>query len=128
MKVAKAKGRLRGKAPKLSAAQETHLVGLYRAGQHTTAELAELFSVGRSTVYRANPTRWRTEGGTIEAVSLDGLGLVTAPYQRPYYTGGAGFGAGHVPARGPWRRVADHRAARHPDGAGHRAARNDPAP
>jgi len=33
MKVAKAKGRLRGKAPKLSAAQETHLVGLYRAGK-----------------------------------------------------------------------------------------------
>ncbi len=50
---AKAKGRLRGKSPKLSATQETHLVGLYRAGKHTTAELAELFSVGRSTVYRA---------------------------------------------------------------------------
>lgn len=33
-KVAKAKGRLRGKAPKVSAAQETHLVGLYRAGKH----------------------------------------------------------------------------------------------
>jgi hypothetical protein len=87
MKVAKAKGRLRGKAPKLSAAQETHLVGLYRAGQHTTAELAELFSVGRSTVYRANPTRWRTEGGTIEAVSLDGLGLVTAPLPAPLLHG-----------------------------------------
>jgi len=53
MKVAKAKGRLRGKAPKLSPAQETHPVGLYRAGQYTTAELAELFSVGRSIVYRA---------------------------------------------------------------------------
>ena len=53
MKVAKAKGRLRGKAPKLSSTQEIHLVGLYRAGKHTTAELAELFSVGRSTVYRA---------------------------------------------------------------------------
>jgi DNA invertase Pin-like site-specific DNA recombinase len=53
MKIAKAKGRLRGKAPKLSPAQETHLVGLYRVGKHTTAELAELFSVGRSTVYRA---------------------------------------------------------------------------
>jgi DNA invertase Pin-like site-specific DNA recombinase len=53
MKVAKAKGRLRGKPPKLSPTQETHLVGLYRAGQQTTAELAELFSVGRSTVYRA---------------------------------------------------------------------------
>ena len=50
MKVAKAKGRLRGKPPTLSATQETHLVGLYRAGKHTTAEL---FSVGRSTVYRA---------------------------------------------------------------------------
>ena len=53
MKVAIAKGRLRGKPPKLSPTQETHLVGLYQAGQHTTAELAELFSVGRSTVYRA---------------------------------------------------------------------------
>ena len=53
MKVAKAKGRPRGKPPKLSPTQETHLVGLYRAGQHTTTELAELFSVGRSMVYRA---------------------------------------------------------------------------
>jgi DNA invertase Pin-like site-specific DNA recombinase len=36
MKVAKTKGRLRGKQPK-----------------HTTGELADLFSVGRSTVYRS---------------------------------------------------------------------------
>src|SRR3954469_14061941 len=41
MKVAKAKGRLRGKQPKLSPRQEAHLVSLYRAGQHTSAELAE---------------------------------------------------------------------------------------
>ena len=53
MKVAKAKGRLRGKQPKLSARQEAHLVELYAAGAHTSAELAELFSVARSTVYRA---------------------------------------------------------------------------
>jgi DNA invertase Pin-like site-specific DNA recombinase len=53
MKVARAKGRLRGKQPKLKAAQEAHLVELWRAGQHTSAELAELFSVARSTVYRA---------------------------------------------------------------------------
>jgi DNA invertase Pin-like site-specific DNA recombinase len=53
MKLAKAKGRLRGKAPKLSASQETHMVGLYWAGKHTTAELGELFGVARSTVYRA---------------------------------------------------------------------------
>lgn len=53
MKVAKAKGRLRGKQPKLNARQEAHLVTLHAAGEHTTAELAELFGVARSTVYRA---------------------------------------------------------------------------
>ena len=53
MKVAKAKGRLRGKQPKLKPAQEAHLVELWHAGAHTSAELAELFSVARSTVYRA---------------------------------------------------------------------------
>jgi DNA invertase Pin-like site-specific DNA recombinase len=53
MKVARAKGRLRGKKPKLSPRQEAHLVVLHHAGAHTSAELAELFSVARSTVYRA---------------------------------------------------------------------------
>jgi DNA invertase Pin-like site-specific DNA recombinase len=53
MKVARAKGRLRGKKPKLSPRQESHLVALHLAGTHTSAELAELFSVARSTVYRA---------------------------------------------------------------------------
>jgi DNA invertase Pin-like site-specific DNA recombinase len=53
MKVARAKGRLRGKQPKLSPRQEAHLVSLHRAGNHTSSELAELFSVARSTVYRA---------------------------------------------------------------------------
>ena len=53
MKVAKAKGRLRGKQRKLSARQEAHLFQLHAAGAHTSAELAQLFGVGRSTVYRA---------------------------------------------------------------------------
>ncbi|MGH3514577.1 MAG: helix-turn-helix domain-containing protein, partial [Pseudonocardiaceae bacterium] len=53
MAIAKAKGRLRGKKPKLSPSQEEHLVELHRAGRHTTTELAELFTVARSTVYRA---------------------------------------------------------------------------
>jgi hypothetical protein len=52
MKVAKAKGWLRGKQPKLSAKQEAHLVALYQAGEHTIGELEELFSITRSTVYR----------------------------------------------------------------------------
>jgi DNA invertase Pin-like site-specific DNA recombinase len=55
MAVAKAKGRLRGKQPKLSKTQEAHLVSVHPAGTqtHTTVELAELFAVARSTVYRA---------------------------------------------------------------------------
>ena len=53
MRVAKAKGRLRGKKPKLTPRQEAHLVALHRGGEHTTSELAELFGVARSTVYRA---------------------------------------------------------------------------
>lgn len=53
MQVAKAKGRLRGKQPKLKPSQEAHLVQLWRDGNHTSAELADLFGVARSTVYRA---------------------------------------------------------------------------
>jgi DNA invertase Pin-like site-specific DNA recombinase len=53
MAVARAKGRLRGKAPKLKPRQEAHLVSLHDAGEHTLGELADLFGVGRATVYRA---------------------------------------------------------------------------
>ena len=53
MKLAKAKGHLRGKQPKPSRRQEAHLVSLVRSGEYSTAEVAELFGVARSTVYRA---------------------------------------------------------------------------
>jgi DNA invertase Pin-like site-specific DNA recombinase len=53
MQMAKAKGRLRGKQPKLNTKQEGHLMSLHAAGDHTVSELAELFSVSRGTVYRA---------------------------------------------------------------------------
>jgi DNA invertase Pin-like site-specific DNA recombinase len=53
MQVARANGRLRGKQPKLTGRQEAHLVALHHAGEHTSAELAELLNVARSTVYRA---------------------------------------------------------------------------
>jgi DNA invertase Pin-like site-specific DNA recombinase len=52
MAIAKAKGKLKGKQPKLSAAQQRHLVKLRREGEHTIAGLAELFGVSRPTVYR----------------------------------------------------------------------------
>lgn len=53
MAIAKAAGKLRGGKPKLNKAQEKYLVELHRAGSHTTSDLAELFGVGRATVYRA---------------------------------------------------------------------------
>jgi DNA invertase Pin-like site-specific DNA recombinase len=52
MAIAKAKGKLKGKQPKLSAAQQRHLLQLHRDGKHTIVELAELFNVSRPTVYR----------------------------------------------------------------------------
>lgn len=52
MPVAKAKGHLRGNQPKLSNAQQKHLLEPRTAGLHSTAELAVLFNVTRSTVYR----------------------------------------------------------------------------
>jgi DNA invertase Pin-like site-specific DNA recombinase len=39
MLVAKAKGRLKGKPPKLSATQQAHLIKLLEAGEHTIPEL-----------------------------------------------------------------------------------------
>ena len=53
MKVAKAKGRLRGKQPKLNHRQEAHMVALLKSGEYSSAELGDLFGVARSTVYRA---------------------------------------------------------------------------
>ncbi|MEU2043453.1 helix-turn-helix domain-containing protein [Nocardia niwae] len=42
----------RGRALKLSKARQVHLLELHAAGEHTIAELAELFEVSRPTVYR----------------------------------------------------------------------------
>ncbi|WP_199922706.1 helix-turn-helix domain-containing protein [Streptomyces sp. NRRL S-87] len=52
MAVARAEGKLKGKQPKLTARQQTHLVQQHQSGEHTIADLAELFSVSRATVYR----------------------------------------------------------------------------
>ncbi|MGH3067010.1 MAG: helix-turn-helix domain-containing protein [Streptosporangiaceae bacterium] len=44
--------------------QQIHLIALHQDGEHTIAELAELFSVGHSTVYRAiERARTRTAEG-----------------------------------------------------------------
>ncbi len=70
MKVAKAKGRLRGKQPKLNRRQEGHLVSLAHSGEYSTLEIAELFGVARSTVYRAiEPQRVETRAGLAETTT-----------------------------------------------------------
>lgn len=52
MAIAKAAGRLKGRAPKLTASQQAHLARLHAAGDHSISELAELFAVSRPSVYR----------------------------------------------------------------------------
>ena len=52
MAVARAKGKLRGKQPKLSAKQQKELRRMYDTGEYSISDLAELFSVSRATVYR----------------------------------------------------------------------------
>ncbi|WP_277751223.1 helix-turn-helix domain-containing protein [Granulicella sibirica] len=50
--IARAKGRLRGKQPKLSDKQQKELSRMHGTGQYTISDLAELFSISRPTVYR----------------------------------------------------------------------------
>ncbi|MBB5061037.1 DNA invertase Pin-like site-specific DNA recombinase [Granulicella aggregans] len=52
MKIARAKGGLRGKQPKLSDKQQKELGRMHGTGQYTISDLAELFSISRPTVYR----------------------------------------------------------------------------
>ena len=52
MAIARSKGKLKGKKPKLSPSQRKHLLTLHAAGEHTQSELAELFNVSRTTIYR----------------------------------------------------------------------------
>jgi DNA invertase Pin-like site-specific DNA recombinase len=52
MAVARAKGKLRGKQPKLSPKQQAELYRMHDSGNYSIADLAELFSVSRPTVYR----------------------------------------------------------------------------
>lgn len=52
MAIARAKGKLQGKQPKLSEKQQKELCRMHETGQYSISDLAELFSVSRPTVYR----------------------------------------------------------------------------
>ena len=52
MAVARAKGKLRGKKPKLSDRRQAELRRMYDTGDYSVSDLAEIFAVSRPTVYR----------------------------------------------------------------------------
>lgn len=52
MAVARVRGKLRGKQPKLTSKRQRELVRMYRTGECTIADLAEVFTVSRTTIYR----------------------------------------------------------------------------
>src|SRR6476646_1805365 len=52
MAVARARGKLKGKQPKLSDRQQKELRRMHDTGDYSISDLAELFSVSRPTVYR----------------------------------------------------------------------------
>ena len=52
MAVARAKGKLRGKRPKLSDKRQKELGRMRETGDYSISDLAEVFSVLRPTVYR----------------------------------------------------------------------------
>jgi DNA invertase Pin-like site-specific DNA recombinase len=52
MKIARAKGKLRGKQPKLSDKQQKKLTRMHTTGKYSISDLADLFSISRPTVYR----------------------------------------------------------------------------
>ena len=64
MKFARAKGKLRGKKPKLSEEQHRELRRMYDTGDYSIGDLADIFTVSRPTIYR---TLKRTECPNLRA-------------------------------------------------------------
>lgn len=52
MAIVRAKGKLRGKQPKLSEKQQKELTRMHATGDYSISDLAELFAVSRPTIYR----------------------------------------------------------------------------
>ena len=69
MAVARAKGKLKGRKPKLSTRQQQELRRMYDTGDYSVSDLAELFSISRPTVYRTLDRQSATEASTTESTS-----------------------------------------------------------
>ena len=53
MSIARSKGRVGGRQPKLSPGQQNELLEIHERGEHSIEELCGLFRVSRSSIYRA---------------------------------------------------------------------------
>lgn len=62
MAVARANRKLRDKQAKLSIKQQRELLRMYGSVEYTIADLAKVFTVSRTTVYRALKTLKRNGG------------------------------------------------------------------
>lgn len=66
MAVARARGKRRGKQPKLSERQHKELRRMYDTGDYSISDLGDLFTVSRPTIYR---TLQRTAARTAPAIA-----------------------------------------------------------
>lgn len=69
MAVARARGKLKGKMPKLSPRRQAELRRMYDTGDYSISDLAEVFDVSRPTVYRVlqRVPSQRADGEGVEA-------------------------------------------------------------
>ena len=83
MAIARARGKLRGKQPKLSDRQQKELRRMHDTGEYSISDLAELFTVSRPTVYRTlarrAPTVAEGQGGDPPTVSARIASLIFPP-------------------------------------------------
>lgn len=121
MRVAEAKGHLRGKQPKFSPRQEAHLVELIRSGEYTTSEVGDLFGVARSTVYRAlQRSKQRAAVATsVKNTATKATQRRAGPQLPLDPSAAAATGDGYLPRHGasefpPLKRAARSRTARQP--------------
>jgi DNA invertase Pin-like site-specific DNA recombinase len=82
MAIARAKGGLKGKTPKLSRTERTVLLKLHGAGEHSIAELAELFSVSPPSIARSHD---RTQASPSRP-AVERRALRRAPSRAPVAT------------------------------------------
>lgn len=70
MAVAKARGRLKGKQPSTTPAQEKAMAAMLDSGDQNAAEVASMFGVSRATVYRARERHQAREAAVNRAVAV----------------------------------------------------------